>query len=386
MHCCAMGDGRVEEKQASDRSLNAYINANNGSRKRIGLLIVALVVIAALAGGLWYWHELQISVSTDDAQVTGNIADISPKIAGRLEKLYVSEGDVVTAGQKLAELDNAALAVALTRDEAALEIAKLNYAKLPDDLKSAQAGADKAKQGLQAAQAQEQQAEIALGDAKRALDETQALYSGGAISKEAMDTAASNYKKAQAALDAARANVQAAQAGLQDAQAKLESVSNTDADSYLAQIKQAQAVYDNDKLSYNESFIYATISGTVVRVPGVVGEYLSPGQAILSISDLQNTWVVAYIEETKYGRLRLGQKVDIHVDAYPGKVFHGSVIELGGATQNTFSLIPIESDTGNFTKITQRLPVKIAVNKAELQQYGLTLKPGLSVEVKIYTT
>jgi membrane fusion protein (multidrug efflux system) len=381
-----MGDGRVEEKQASDRSLNAYINANNGSRKRIGLLIVALVVIAALAGGLWYWHELQISVSTDDAQVTGNIADISPKIAGRLEKLYVSEGDVVTAGQKLAELDNAALAVALTRDEAALEIAKLNYAKLPDDLKSAQAGADKAKQGLQAAQAQEQQAEIALGDAKRALDETQALYSGGAISKEAMDTAASNYKKAQAALDAARANVQAAQAGLQDAQAKLESVSNTDADSYLAQIKQAQAVYDNDKLSYNESFIYATISGTVVRVPGVVGEYLSPGQAILSISDLQNTWVVAYIEETKYGRLRLGQKVDIHVDAYPGKVFHGSVIELGGATQNTFSLIPIESDTGNFTKITQRLPVKIAVNKAELQQYGLTLKPGLSVEVKIYTT
>ena len=182
-------------------------------------------------------------------------------------------------------------------------------------------------------------------------------------------------------MDADTANVQSAQSALQGAQANLESVNNTSADSYLAQLKQAQAAYDNAKLTYDESFIYATISGTVVRLPGVGGEYLSPGTPILSISNLQATWVVADVEETDYGRIRLGQKVDVHVDAYPGQIFSGEVIELGGATQSTFDLLPVEEDTGNYTKITQRMPVKIAIT--DKGNYGL--KPGMSVEVKIHT-
>jgi membrane fusion protein (multidrug efflux system) len=372
-----MGEKQVEERQATSQDKNA----TNGSRKKIGLAIGALVLLAAIAGGIWYWHYLQVIISTDDAQVTGDITDISPKIAGRLEKIDVSEGDMVTVGQKLAELDNAALLVSMSQAEAALELARANYDKLPDDVKSAQAGADKAGQGLLAAQAQVKVDDFSLSDAKRNLDETQALYSSGAASQEALDTAQSKYGSAQAKLDADTANVQSAQSALQDVQAKLEAVNNTSADSYLAQLKQAQAAYDNAKLTNDESFIYATISGTVVRLPGVVGEYLSPGTPILSISNLQATWVSAKVEETDYGRLHLGQKVDVRVDAYPGKVFSGQVIELGGATQSTFDMLPIESDTGNYTKITQRVPVKITVtNKG-----SYVLKPGMSVEVKIHT-
>ncbi len=344
--------------------------------------IVAILVFVLLAGGLWWWHVLRVSYSTDDAQVTADISDISPKVEGRLVQIWVSEGDAVTAGQELAELDNAQLAVAVAQAEAALEQAKVNYAKLPDDLKSAQANVDEAQQGLVNAQDQAKSAEIALGDAKRNLDETQALYSGGGASKEAYDEATSAYGTAQAALDAAQANVLSAQASLQEAQAGLEAIDNTDADSYLAQLQQAQAAYDSAKLTYNESFIYAPISGTVVRVPATVGETLSPGQTILSISNLQSSWVVAYIEETAYGRIRLGQDVDVRVDTYPGRIFSGKVIELGGVTQATGSAFPTEMDEyGNFYKVTQRLPVKIEI----ANKYGLILKPGMSVNVKIHT-
>lgn len=145
-------------------------------------------------------------------------------------------------------------------------------------------------------------------------------------------------------------------------------------------MKQAQAAYDNAKLNYENSFIYATISGTVVRVPATIGENLSPGQPILSISDLNASWVVANIEETNYGRLHVGQKVDVRIDAYPGKVFAGKVTDVGGVTQSTFSLIPTQNDSGNFTKVTQRMPVKIEVNKE-----GLVLKPGMSAVIKIHT-
>ncbi len=355
--------------------------SNNGSKKNTVVVIVALVVVAALAGGIWWWHELRVTVSTDDAQVTGNIADISPKIAGRLDRIFVSEGDTVSAGQKLAELDTASAKVAMNQAEAALELAKANYAKLPDDIKSAQATADKAQQALTAAQAQVKSDQFSLDDANRALNQTDNLYSSGAASKEALDSARSKKGSAQARLEADQANVLAAQASLQDAQARLEAVNNTSAATYQAALKQAQANYDSAKLNYDNSFIYATISGTVVRVPAVVGENLSPGTAILSISDLQSSWVVANVEEGSYGRLRPGQKAEVKVDAYPGKVLAGQVIELGGATQSTFSLIPTQNDSGNFTKVTQRMPVKIEIGNKD----GLILKPGMSVEVTIHT-
>lgn len=354
---------------------------NQTSMRRMRLPI-AVLVIFLLVGGLWWWHVLRVSYSTDDALVTADISDISPKVEGRLVKLSVSEGDAVTAGQELAELDNSQLAVAVAQAEAVLEQAEANYAKLPDELKSAQASVDEAQQGLANTQDQAKSAEIALGDAKRRFDETQALYSGGGASREALDSATSGYGTAQADLDAAQANVLSAQASLQDAQAGLEAIDNTGADSYLAQLKQAQAADDNAKLNYNESFIYAPISGTVVRTPATVGETLSPGQTILSISNLQSSWVVAYVEETAYGRIHLGQSADIRVDTYPGQVFSGKVIELGGVTQATGATFPIEQDEyGNFYKVTQRLPIKIEVTNKD----GLIFKPGMSVDVKINT-
>lgn len=393
LHTYAERWSRVEENLSTSRNTGrdptpeheaipatASMKGNTNMKQIRLLLAVSAVVI--LVGGLWWWHLLRVTYSTSDAQVTADISDISPKVSGRLVKLDVSEGDVVTAGQELAELDNAALAVILARDEAALELDKANYAQLPDNIRSGQARVDEARQALANAQYQETKDEIALNDAKRKLDETQALYSGAAASKEDLDAATSGYLKAQATLDADRASVLADQASLQDAQAQLEALQKTGADYFLAKLKQDQAAYDSDKLNYDESFIHAPISGTVVRVPATVGETLSPGTVILSISDLRSSWVTAYVEETAYSRIHPGQNVDVRVDAYPGKVFSGKVIEVGGATQAKFSQFPIEQDEyGNFYKVTQRLPVKIGV--ANLG--GLVLKVGMSARVTIHT-
>lgn len=349
-------------------------------RKIVIFLVLGFVILGASATGFWWWRDLQSSISTEDARVSGDIVDISSKIPGRLEKIYVSEGDAVKPGQNLAELDNTQYAIAVAQAQASLNLAKANYNKLPSDIRSAQAGFDKSQQGLLSSQASLKSAEIAFADAKRNLDQAEALYASGATPKEQLESLRSRFDMAKAALEVAQANALSAKAGLEESEAKWDSVKNTGAEIYLAQIKQAQANYDNAKLAYDNSFIYATRNGTVVRVPAKFGENISAGQTILSITDLQETWIEANVEENKFGRVQAGQIVDVKVDAYPGRVFAGKVIQVGGATKSTFALIPSESSSGNFTKVTQKLPIKIEVDKK-----GLYFKPGMSAKIKIHT-
>lgn len=367
----------MEEQNSSTEPV---ANRNNSKFKMISFLVIAIVVLGIATGAFSWWRDLRISVSTDDAQVDGDIVNISPTIAGRLDKIYVKEGDVVKAGQIVAELDNDQYAIALAQAEANLNLAKANYAKLPYDIRSAQATLDKAQQGLLDAQAKVKSAELGCDDAKRYLDQSQSLFSSNAASKEQLDAAKSRYGVAQASLESAKAGVISAQESLKDANIKLESLNKTGAGVYLAQQKQAQAAYDNAKLTYDHSIIHSTKNGTVIQVSAKEGENMSPYQTIITICNLSSTWVVANIEEKKFNRIHLGQTVDINIDSYPGKVFKGKVTELGGATQATFSLIPTQNYSGNFTKVTQRLPVKIKFNKEDR-----VLKPGMSAEVKIHT-
>lgn len=342
----------------------------------LGLTVLALMLAAA---AIFYWqYNLNRSVTTDNARVTGDTVDISPKISGRLERLRVIEGDRVKAGQLIANLDNAQYKLALDQADANLAQAKSNQLKLPMDQESAQAAFDKAQQAVSAASAQLKNSQISLADAQRILKINQSLSAGGALSQESLDKTQSDYDKAQTNVTINQANLLSAEAAAADAEAKRAVVAKIAGVSYQAQIKLAQAAYDLARLNYQNSFIKAPLSGTVVRVTEKVGENISAGQTILTICDLDSTWITASIDEKNIGRIKSGQKVEIKIDGYPGIVFNGRVDRIAGTTKSVFSVISTENTSGNYTKVSQYLPVKITVNHD-----GQLLRSGMSATIKI---
>jgi membrane fusion protein, multidrug efflux system len=280
----------------------------------------------------------------------------------------------------LAKLDDSQYKINLEQAQAALHIAQATYKKLPDDVQAAGAAVEKSIAGLDANQASLRSAQIVLDDAQRQLEENQVLFASGAISQEGFKTFESSYKKAQANYEAAVANVASGQASLKAAQITVESLHNSASAVYLAQIEQAQALFNSAKLAEDNTTIYAEYDGTILRIPVSVGENVTAAQTLLTLGNLKSTWVTANIEEKKIDRIKVTQVVDVRIDAYPGKIFSGSVIEVGEASQATFALFSTESSSGSFTKVAQRIPIKIKVDSGEA-----LLKPGMSAVVKIHT-
>lgn len=338
--------------------------------------ILALMLVAA-AIIIWQYN-LNRSVSTDYAKITGDTVDISSKISGRLERLPVKEGDTVKVGQLIACLDNSQYKLALEQARANLVQAESNQQKLPMDQKSAQAIYDKARQAVLAAQAQLNSSQISLTDARRILDKNQSLNAAGALSQEALDKSQSDYDKASATVEKNQADLLSAKASVSDAEAKQDIVTQTAGASYQSQLKLAQAAYNLALLNYQNSFIKAPVSGKVVRITEKIGENVLAGQTVLTICNLDSTWIIANIDEKRIGRIKPGQQVDIRIDAYPDKVFNGKVDSIAGTTKSVFSVLPTESTSGNYTKVSQFIPVKITVNHD-----GAVLRSGMSATVKI---
>ncbi|MCR4400448.1 MAG: efflux RND transporter periplasmic adaptor subunit, partial [Syntrophomonadaceae bacterium] len=217
-------------------------------------------------------------------------------------------------------------------------------------------------------------------DSTRALQQAQALFDSGAVSREALDSATSRQRSARAALEAAQANAAAASASLEESLARLDSISRTGAPLYQAQVESARAAVKSAQLAWDNTMVKAPVGGTVVRIAAQTGENVAAGQTLLTLVDLETTWVVANIDEGKIGRIRPGQEVEVRIDAYPGRKLKGRVAEVGAATQSTFALIPAENTSGNYTKVSQRVPIRIRV-----ERNGLVLKPGMSAVVKIHT-
>lgn len=373
-----------KEQETADIETTTKNQAPKNKRQLGMMVLVALLGLAVI--GVLVWREYAAKyISTDNAKVAGEIIDVSSKVTGRLDKILVKEEQHVEKGQVLAELDLVPLKLALEQSEAALDQAKANYEKLPDDLKSADAAVVKARETVDYYQGLANNSEIALAEAERSFKLNEELYNSGALSKDGFDSSRAKLDSARAKLDSDLANTRSAQAALDDATAKNDLAQRTADKIYQAQLKKAQADYDVAKYNYDNAIIKAPCSGTVVRIAVQVGENITSSaasyQTILNICDLENTYVTANVEEKEIARIYPGQTVDITLDAYPGKKFAGKVESVGGVAQSVFSLIPTESTSGNYTKVTQRLPVKIIPESADL-----VFRPGMSAVVKIHTT
>ena len=289
----------------------------------VGTLILILLAAAGLVfGGRWLLDTINF-VSTDDASIDGDHVNVSAKSLGRIAKMVAAEGDRVEAGSVLVLLDDADL-----RAQEAQTTASLNFSQKNVDL---------SKINLDRADA----------DAARA----RTLFRTGGMTKEQLDHATS-------ALDAASAQYAIALAQVDTARAQL-------------------GVIENQLLNTR---IISPIAGVVAKKSMMQGDVVQPGQTIYTVNDLDRVWVTANFEETKIGRIRVGAPVEVSVDAYKSRSFAGTVELIGAGT-----LAPPFS-IGDFTKTTQRVPVRISVDKGTPPlEKGAALIPGMSVEVKVKT-
>ena len=293
------------------------------------IVIPLFVIIIGLAVVVYSWYMgTKEYVSTDDAFVDANRVAVSTKILGRIDTLMASEQDSVREGQVLVRLDDTDVQAQLVQARSALALATENITLANISLQKAET------------------------DFKRAAAQSK----DNIITKEQFDHAQSEYEAAKA-----RTNIAVAQAH-----------------SAKAQIGIIESQLRN-------TIIKAPMNGIVSKRWALPGDVVSPGQPVFTVYDLQNVWVTANLEETSISVLRAADNVEIAADAYPDVKFTGHLLQIGSNTASQFSLIPPNNASGNFTKVTQRVPVKISIQLAAGQtaKPAVQLLPGMSVEVKV---
>ena len=333
--------------------------------KRLPLIIGGIVGIVLIIGGVVGWQGKQRWEATDNAFVEADTVLVSSQIDGRIVEVLVGDNQRVQAGDVLVRLDDADARAHLAQAEAQLSSAMAAVENV--DARTAQEGAQIQARAAGVAQAQAQ-ADLARAEA----DRYGRLASQGWVSDQRVQSE-------QAGAAQARAVVAEAQAGL-EAERRSAATLTSSRSQAEAQVQLAQAAVDQARIDLERTVIRAPSAGVVGARQVRVGQYVRPGGQMMSLVPLGETFVVANFKETQVGRLRLGQTVEITADAFPGQSLVGRIDSFSPATGSEFALIPIENASGNFTKITQRVPVRIVV---ETGHGSMALRPGLSVEVRV---
>jgi Multidrug resistance efflux pump len=322
-------------------------------RKYIPLVIVTLAVIT---GGIYWYIDYIHYIKTDDAFISSDVVTVSPKIMGRINKIYVEEGDSVVQGQLLAELDSSDL---LAQKQ------QVMAAKL-----QTQAGKAQAEAKYEYDVKNIDVLKINVERTKEDFDRARTQLTGGVLTQEQYD----HIKKA---LETAKAQYVAAQAQT--------SVSKTQIESAETSVTSSQAQIDVINTQLKNTRLYAPVNGIVAKRWLLSGDIANPGQSIYTINNNSRFWLMVYLEETKVGRLHIGQNAKFTIDTYPGITFKGKIYVMGSTTASQFSLIPPSNASGNFTKVTQRIPLKISIDGAENGEKpsSFRMMTGMSAVVKI---
>jgi len=331
--------------------------SNKGRRFR-AYTALSLVILAVLLGG-WLWYKQYTAyITTDDAYIDADKVTVSSKMMGRVLKIYANEGDSVKTGLLLVELDSTDLIAQKIQAMAGRDQAVSNLHQTEARLEL-----DKKTTVVQ---------EISVAKAKEDLDRAELQLKGLVITREQYDHLKKTYESAQAQLDAAHAQLEVGKAQIASGESS---------------IKTADAQIGNIETMLKNTRIFAPSTGRIAKRWLLPGDVVQPGQAVMTIVKDSLLWVASLFEETKISGIHYGQKTEFTVDAFPGIRFFGKVYYIGSNTAAQFSLIPPNNASGNFTKITQRIPVKISIDElnGETGKYPkMKLAAGMSVLVKIY--
>lgn len=382
--------------------------------RRRGIIVVVIVALVLIAVGFW-WRSTYYE-DTDDAQVNGHLIQVSTRVAGHVNKVYVEENQVVKRGDPIVDIDPSDFQVAVENAQAALDSAKAAAAaaqvNVPlievntgstlrsanADVSGAQAAVSQAQQQLDAAKARVAQAIANNVKAQADLARYKPLLEKDVISKQqfdaataAADSAAAQVQDAQASQKAAEDGVSVAQQKVAQAQASLKyaetgpqqvKLQDARARQAEAQVMQAQAQLDQAKLNLSYTHVLAPEAGIITRKSVEMDQNVAVGQNLMTLVSLEGIWVTANFKETQLAHMNPQQKVKIHVDS-TGKDYSGQVTQIGGATGSVLSLFPPENATGNYVKVVQRVPVRIDFTDLKDEDPNQQLRPGLSVEPKV---
>ena len=331
--------------------------APNTKKNKVKVYIPLGIVIIAVLTGAWYWYrDYTKYISTDDARIDADNVTVGSKMLGRIVAVYAQEGDVVTKGKLLAELDSSDLiaqrnqAIAL-RVQASTNLGQAN-AKFTSDQQSLKV------------------VKINLERAREDLDRAKKQSEGGVITEEQYAHITKGYEAASAQADASEALIAVSKSQISSASAAVETAN--------AQIKVLDTQLKNTRL-------WSPGNGVIAKRWLLPGDVIQPGQSAFTLTDDSKKWVITYLEETKISEIQNGKTVRFTIDAFPHVKFYGKVFLTGTSTASVFSLIPASNASGNFTKVTQRIPVRISIdsvsNGKEISSFNIL--PGMSAEVKI---
>jgi membrane fusion protein (multidrug efflux system) len=337
-------------------------------RKAFLIFLPLFLLVLAAASGWYWWTEWRFLQATDDAYVQSDISLISPKVEGYIKEVRVQENQPVAAGEVLFIIDDRDFAAKAAQAEAAVATEEAAVDTYDSRLDLQRAMIDQAK------------AEVASAEAEKARTERdhqryEQLAASNYASRQRFETAKADDEKAAAALAQKHAAVAAALGTLR--------VLRAQRDEEKAKREQARASLRITRNDLDNTVIRAPVAGIVGNRAGQVGQYVKAGTQLLSLVPLPRIYITANFKETQLTRMRVGQIAEISIDAYPDSPLSGRIESFAPASGAQFSLLPPDNATGNFTKIVQRVPVRIAV-PADASIAGL-LRPGLSVTVTVDT-
>jgi membrane fusion protein, multidrug efflux system len=353
-------------------------------RKRLFVIFGAVIVVGALATGMWLWLT-EDHITTDNAYVDADLVQVTPLYGGPVAAAYVSNTNVVKKGQLLVLLDDADAKLALAQAQAEFgQVQRKVRGYFANDV-ALGGQVDSRDADIAGATARVASATSDFERARVNLSRRQALSSSGAVSGDELTQAQNAFATAQAALQSAKAARQQAAAqkaaaiGQRSVNKALFEGASVDANPEVAV---ARAKMEQAELNLTRTRITAPIDGVIAKNAVQVGQQVQPGQTLMSIVPIGAVYVNANYKEAQLRKVRLGQPAVLTADLYGGSVkFHGTVVGIGGGTGAAFSLIPAQNATGNWIKVVQRLPVRIALDPRDLEAHPLRV--GLSMDADI---
>jgi membrane fusion protein, multidrug efflux system len=343
----------------------------NPKRKKALLAVTGIVLLSAIAYGAYWALVLNHYESTDNAYVQGNVVQLTPQVAGTVVAINADDTEHVKAGQLLVRLDPADAQVALDQAEAQL-------AQTVREVRTVYANNSTLKAQIATRDAELARAKSELARAQDDVDRRAPLLATGAVGKEELDHVTSQLAAAKSNVAAAQAAVEAAREQLASNQALTEGIPVEQHPNVL----RASAHVREAFLALRRANLLAPVDGYVAKRSVQLGQRVQAGVPLMSVIALDQVWVEANFKEGQLKNLRIGQPVELVADVYGKKVaYHGTIEGLGAGTGSAFALLPAQNATGNWIKVVQRVPVRVALDPRELSEHPLRV--GLSMEAKV---